>query len=95
VNLLRRLPVPLLAAAILVGAGLAFILVPEHAKHESCHGSALSVVLREERPLRHSDECHDKALTDLIFGSAVGLTGFLLAPASLLLLRRPPPGAGP
>lgn len=94
-NLLRRLPVPLLAAAILVGAGVAFILVPEHAKHRSCHGSALSVVLRDELPLRHSHECHDKAVTDLIFGSAVALTGLLLAPASFVLLRRPVPGNGP
>lgn len=68
------------------------MLVPEKAHNEPCHGSAIGVRLRAEKPEALSHDCHAKSLTDMVFGATVGFAGLALLPTSIVLLRREPPG---
>lgn len=83
--------VPLVSCLLLMGAGVAFLLLPLQAGHRSCGGNAVTVRFQEEEDTRHSHECHAKALEHLVFGSVVAVAGAGLGTfsAAWLLPRHP------
>jgi ABC-type uncharacterized transport system permease subunit len=82
--------IPLLCALLLMGAGVAMILLPVKAAARPCGGNAVTVLASPEASSAHSRECHDSARNELIFGTAVAVTGLGLAGFSVSILRRTP-----
>ena len=79
--------VPLLCALLLVGAGIAMVLLPVKAEGP-CHGNAATVLASPETSSVHWRECHDTARNELVFGAATAVVGLGLAGFSLSVLRR-------